>query len=70
MGKAGQCANDAGGTATKMKDLIETESFEIKFRLMTKHENKEHHVNMDPMKCLMKEFDEKFRKVLETINNQ
>ena len=69
-GKAGQHANDAVGTATKIKELIETVSFEIEFRLITKCENKEHQFNMDPMKCLMKDFDDKSWKVLETKNSQ
>ena len=68
--KAGQCANDAGGTATKIKELIETVSFGIKFRLITKCKNKQHQLNMDTMKHLMKECDDKARKALEAISDQ
>ena len=34
--KAGQHANDAGGVMASTKEIIETLSFEIKFRLITK----------------------------------
>ena len=70
MGKAGQCASDAGGAVAKTKKLIEVESFEIKFRLATKCENKERQLNMDQMKHLVKEFDDRACKALGTTNNQ
>ena len=68
--KEGKHANDAGGTVTKIKELIETASFEIKFRLITKLENKECQFNRDLMKHLTKDCDDKARKTLETINSQ
>ena len=62
--------NDTGGTVTKIKELIKTASFEIKFRLITKHKNKEHRLNRDPIQCLMNDCDNQARKVIETINRK
>ena len=68
--KAGQCVNDVGGTITRTEEIIETASFEIKFRLISKHKKKECQFNIDPMTCLTKECDDKARKVLEEKNYQ
>ena len=68
--KSGQHVNNAGGTVTKIKELIEMASFEIKFRLITNHKNKEHQFNRDPIQCLMKECDNQDLKAIEKINSK
>ena len=45
-------------------------SFEIKFRLITKCKNKDHHFNSDQVQCTIKECDNKSRKLIETINSK
>ena len=67
--EVGQGANDAGGTRTKTEKIIERSSFEIRFRLMTKHKKKKRQSNTDPMTFLIKECDHKARKVLEGTND-
>ena len=62
--------NNSGGTVTKIKKLIETVSFALKFNLITKHTNKEHEFNSDPIRHLMKDCDNEARKVIETINSK
>ena len=68
--KSGQCANETGGTVTKIKELIETVQFEIIFRLIMKYKNKYHQFNSDPMQCLMKYCDNEARQLIEKINSK
>ena len=61
--------NGAEGTVT-IKELIETVSFEIKLRLITKYKNKECQFNRDLIQQLMKCCENGARKAIETINSK
>ena len=68
--KSGKCANDAGGTVTKTKDLIKKVSFELKFKLIAKCKNREHEFNSDPIQHSIKECDNEARKVIDTFKSK
>ena len=68
--KTGNYANDAGGIITKIKKVVDSLNFEIRFELITKHKSKKFDFNIDPLKNLMKKCDEEARRVLSGIKTR
>ena len=64
MGKVGNCVSNAGGVATEIKEAIAKMTYSTKFRLTTKHKNKEHDFNDHPLRNLMKSCNDEARRVL------
>ena len=59
--------NGDGGMVIKVKKLIRTVSFELKFKLIAKYKNKENEFNSVPVIYLMKSCDNEARRVIKTI---